>query len=310
MKIAHYLPQSVVANEDIEDQRLTAVKILKKTGISKRHVVSGNETTLTMAQSAAKNLFKKYNIAPSSIDYLIYCTQTPTSTLPSDDFALQAALGLPEDTGTLQFNHGCTGFVYALSLAYALTESQQARRVLIVTSESYTRHLRAEDIGNRAIFGDGAAAVLVEKEAMPFTVLSSHFGADGSGAKHLCLKEMGGAKKLYMNGAEVFAFTIKKIPALVDALLKKAHLMQGDIDYYVFHQANDYMLEHIRIKLGIDSNKFISGKILSTGNTVSNTIPLVLEQLCDEGVLKSGQTIMLVGFGVGLSWAGLTLSLL
>jgi 3-oxoacyl-[acyl-carrier-protein] synthase-3 len=224
----------------------------------------------------------------------------------------------------LDINQGCSGFVYGLALAKSLVEAGLASCVLLVTADTYSKFLHPRDRTVRTIFGDGAAATLVvrsdsEDEAIgPFVL-----GTDGRGACHLIVpagglrqrpdSETGMAteaeggnwrsdENLYMNGPEIFNFTLSAVPPLVEELLLKANGGLPAVDYFVFHQANRFMLERLRNKLKIAPDKFCID-MEDCGNTVSSTIPLALERARRGGRITSGQRVMLVGFGVGYSWA-------
>jgi 3-oxoacyl-[acyl-carrier-protein] synthase-3 len=224
----------------------------------------------------------------------------------------------------MDFNLGCSGFVYGLGLAKGLIETGQARNVLLITAETYSKHIHPGDKSVRTIFGDAASATLVQ------AVHSDHerigpfvYGTDGRGAKNLIVPAGGlrmaqaanpeliddgsGNKRtvnnLYMNGAEIFTFTLRIVPETVSTLLAKAGKRMEDIDLFVFHQANRYMLDHLRRKLGIPEEK-LPIMMAHCGNTVSSTIPILLKDLEKASRLKQGQCLMLLGFGVGYSWGG------
>ena len=182
--------------------------------------------------------------------------------------------------------------------------------ILLVTAETYTKYLRKSDKSNRTIFGDGAAATLIQKDE---TKENFQFilGTDGSGYDNLIVRNGGGRNRinkedeagncLYMNGQNIFIFTIEKIPALVKEILEKNNLTKNDVDYYIFHQANAHILRRQREILDIPAGKFYIN-LEKYGNTVSSTIPIALKDALETGKIKRGQKIMLVGFGVGLSW--------
>jgi 3-oxoacyl-[acyl-carrier-protein] synthase-3 len=227
---------------------------------------------------------------------------------------MQEQLGLRTDCGALDFNQGCSGFVYGLSLAKGLVETQAARNVLLVTAETYSKFLDPKDMGTRVLFGDGAAAALVgSMEASEQLIGPAVFGTDGRGAKNLIVQTGGmrcraetsagpSTRHLYMNGPEVFNFTLETIPPLVTALLERSGLTPDEVDYFIFHQANRFMLEHLREKVHIPASKFCIN-MDEYGNTVSSTIPMALEIALARGQLRRGHRLMVVGFGVGYSWA-------
>lgn len=298
MKISYYLPETVLTNEKLVEiyPDWTVEKIFAKTGIASRHIVRDGESALDLAEGAAKKLFVAYGIDPASINFLLLCTQSGEYKLPSSACLLQNRLGLSKTAGALAFDHGCSGFIYGLSLAKGLIAGGMAKNVLLVTAETYSKYIAPEDKSTRTIFGDGAAAVLIdETEASKIGAFS--FGTDGSGAEKLIVRD----EKLFMDGPEIFNFTLDIVPKTMEDVQSKNGLTRDDIDLYVFHQANKFMLDSIRKINGLPRDKFYVN-LETTGNTVSSTIPIALKQLEDAGRLQSGMKVMLMGFGVGLSW--------
>lgn len=318
---ASYLPAGKLTNEDLarEFGDWNAAKIEAKTGIAVRSVASPGECASDLGMEAARRLFESGACVPADVDFLLLCTQTPDYFLPATACTLQARLGLPTSCGALDFNQGCSGFVYGVSLAKGLIESEMARNVLLITAETYSKFIHPKDRGTRTLFGDGAAATLIGAADSTQDLLGPFvFGTDGSGASNLIVR--GGGMRypdcprasdataapsdgnLYMNGPELFNFTIRAVPPLCSELLTRAGLALSEVDYFVFHQANQFMLEHLRKKLAIPTEKFCIN-LKTYGNTVSATIPMALEAAQARGELRSGQRVMLVGFGVGYSWA-------
>lgn len=319
--IEFFLPRKVVTNADMakEFNSWNAQKIEDKTGIRERHVVEENETALDLAVQACEKLFAGYD--REKIDFVLFCTQSPDYFLPTTACILQDRVGLKKKIGALDFNLGCSGFVYGLSLAKGLIEAGIASNVLLVTSETYTKFIHKMDKGNRTIFGDGAAATIIEKNVTN-KIFDFVLGTDGSGYKNLIVPNGGfrngydmNAKEiidenenirsnnnLFMNGPEIFNFTIENIPGLVEETLAKNKLRSEEVDYFIFHQANKYMLSYLRKKTAIPENKFYIN-LLNTGNTVSATIPIALKDVLETGILKTGDKVFLAGFGVGYSWA-------
>jgi 3-oxoacyl-[acyl-carrier-protein] synthase-3 len=320
----YFLPEGSLNNEQLasEFEAWTAEKIGGKTGIQTRHFVKAGECASDLAVKAAEKLFASGKCDPSQIDFLLLCTQSPDYFLPTTACLLQARLGLRNSCGALDFNLGCSGFVYGLGLAKGLVESGQARNVLLITADTYTKFIHSQDRSVRTLFGDAAAATLVTGIDSEQPLLGPFvYGTDGTGAPNLIVPAGGlrqpvvpnatltedadGNKRtinnLFMNGPEIFTFTLRVVPKVVSDLIRDSAINPDSIDFYVFHQANQYMLEHLRKRLAIPSEKFcISMK--NCGNTVSSTIPIALFDLGREGKLRPGNTIMLVGFGVGYSW--------
>ncbi len=318
--IASYLPDSKLTNEMLSNEfpEWSVDKISTKIGIRERRL-SGFETISEMAVKAALNLFKSSLLNPNEVDYILLCTQSPDYILPTSACIIQHELKIPSSSGAIDFNQGCSGYIYGLSLAKGLIAGQVAKNVLLITSEAYTKHIHPKDKSNRAIFGDAATATWISTGS-GLEIENFILGTDGKGANNLIINNGGSRfpknKKesytdsngnsrnddyLYMNGSEIFNFTLESIPALVTNTLLSNKIQLEDISWFVFHQANAFMLNHLRKKIEIDVDKFPIDMEF-TGNTVSSTIPLVLEKLLIESKVKLNDTLMLTGFGVGYSW--------
>ena len=320
-KIEYYFPENRVFNDS--ENRTT-----KKIGISSKYIAAENETALDLAIKAAEKIFKNGIIRKEEIDFLLFCTQSPDYILPTSACIIQEKLGLSTSCGALDFNLGCSGFIYGLSLAKGLIKSNQATNVLLLTADTYSKYINENDLSTSLLFGDGAAATLITKSEDD-CIGEFVFGTDGSGAHNLIIYSgaarepvaSNGATKfvdgrghirnksdLYMNGPEVFNFAMREVPESIYSLLEKEHKTINDYDYFVFHQANQYMLNALRKRLEIDINKF-SIQMSDCGNTVSATIPIALKREIEAGKIKDGHTILLAGFGVGLSWASCSLKI-
>ncbi|UQB67775.1 3-oxoacyl-ACP synthase III family protein [Epilithonimonas zeae] len=304
--IEYYLPENTLTNADLEKEfpEWDAAKINAKIGIDTRHIAKENETSLDLAFEACQKLFQSYD--KNKIDFILFCTQSPDYFLPTTACILQDKLELRKSIGALDFNLGCSGFVYGLALAKGLISIGIANNVLLVTAETYSKFLDKEDKSNRSIFGDAAAVTIVEKDDSKANFQFS-LGTDGSGFQNLIVQN--GASRfsksenvtLFMNGPEIFNFTIENIPGLVQDTLAKNNLAMEDIDLFVFHQANTYMLNYLRKKCKIPEDKFFID-MKDYGNTVSATIPIAMKSAIDQGKIKSGSKVLMAGFGVGYSW--------
>jgi 3-oxoacyl-[acyl-carrier-protein] synthase-3 len=317
--IEYVLPDNVLTNEQLVQAfpEWTVEKIVSKTGIQNRHMAAQGEFASDLAVRAAKKLFDSGGCTPDEIDFILLCTQSPDYFLPTTACLVQHELGIPMTAGALDFNLGCSGFVYGLGMAKGLIETGQARNVLLITSETYSKYLANEDKSSRAIFGDAAAATLITaRDNSTSDIGTTVWGTDGSGAANLmvrngAMRHPSGAEgtqrpSLYMNGAEIFTFTLRVVPDAIETLLQKSGYSLADFDLFVFHQANNYMLEHLRKRLKIPEDKFYV-YLESCGNTVSSTIPIALKEAQREKKLKKNDLVMLVGFGVGYSWAAATI---
>lgn len=319
--ICSFLPPSKLTNGELSQlfPDWTPEKILEKTGIKERRIVSSGVCASDLAFMAAKQLIK---IGGKEADFLLFCTQTPDYLLPTTACILQHRLGLSNACAALDFNLGCSGYIYGLALSTSLLESGAAQRVLLLTGDTYTKLIHPLDRGTRTIFGDAGTATLIAKSANA-RLHSFVLGSDGSGAEELMVKSSGirfpringrpanvndsgnvnDPEWLHMNGPEIFNFTLRTVPGLVREVLAKANLSLAEVDLVVFHQANAFMLEHLRRKLEIPNEKFVL-HLEYCGNTVSSTIPLALEHVISSGRLQPGMKVLLVGFGVGYSWGG------
>lgn len=317
--IAYYLPEKVLTNEELVNEfpEWTVEKVAAKVGISGRHIAAQDEFVSDMAVKAASRLFSESGIDKCTIDFVLLCTQSPDYFLPTTACIVQDRLGLSTSAGALDFNLGCSGYVYGLALAKGLIVSGVAKKVLLLTSETYSKFIERQDKGNRTIFGDGASATIISTDGS-YKIGEFTLGTDGSGANNLIVKNgaMRNARSadggspddyLFMDGAEIFNFTIGAVPSLVRNTLEKNRLEMDDVDAFVFHQANQYMLSHLRKKIGIPPEKFIL-HMDSCGNTVSATIPIALKEGVSMVPASSSKHVLLAGFGVGYSWGAVILT--
>lgn len=321
--LSYYLPERVVTNEELvrEFPEWSVEKVAQKVGVDARHLAAEDETAGDMAEKAARKLFAEYNISPKDIDFLLLCTQSPDYFLPSTSCLLQDRLGIPTTAGAFDYNLGCSGCIYGMAVAKGLIAAGIARNVLLLTAETYNKYLHPSDKSNRSIFGDGAAACLISTEGFA-EIGEFTLGSDGSGANNLIVKT-GAARQmkptgesvtddeghvwyddyLYMNGGAIFNFTLDAVPSMMKQILEKNGLEKEQIDYYVFHQANKFMLNTIRKVCVLPKEKF-HVDLTTTGNTVSSTVLIALKDCLEHSTVTSGMKVMVAGFGVGLSWGG------
>ncbi len=291
--------------------------IEEKTGIRQRHIAAPEETAADLAVKASEQLFQQYNIDRSTIDFVLLCTQAPDYPLPTTSCLIQDRLGLRTGCGALDFNLGCSGYVYGLALADGLIQSGAASRILLLTAETYSKYIDPDDRSLRTIFGDGAAATLVTAGETP-SLWGFQFGSDGSGGDMLLVSD-GGSRpaadaiaprhrkrwksRLYMDGPSLINFTVEAVPRLVDEILDANDLSDDDIGYYLMHQATWKMLDQLRSRMAIQPER-LPIDLAEVGNTVSCTLPILIAGMRNRGELAAKSVNMLVGFGVGLSWAG------
>jgi 3-oxoacyl-[acyl-carrier-protein] synthase III len=314
--IEYYHPECELTNADLarDFSQWSPEQIFTKTGIRLRHVAGPTETSVDLAVRAAEKLFARGAVAPNQVDFLILCTQTPDYFLPTSACLVQDRLGVTGKAGSFDINQGCAGFIYGLAVAKGLVESGSADRVLLLTADTYTRLVRKTDWNVRSLFSDGASATLVSarpagSETKPF-IGPFCFGTDGSGADRLIVRT-GGFRNparsapedpyVAMNGPAVFAFGLERVPKAVAELLEKDGTPFSAVDLFVFHQASSVMLEALRASMQIPPEKFFVN-IADHGNTVSSTIPIAFRDAHAQGRIQPLDTVLLSGYGVGLSW--------
>lgn len=315
--VEYYLPDKILTNQDIENQYpdWNASKVEKKVGIRQRHIAANDESSLDLAVKAAERLLIDFD--RKVIDFIIFCTQSPEYLLPTSACIIQDKLGLKKSIGALDFNLGCSGYIYGLALAKGLINSGISQNVLLLTGETYSKFIAKEDIGNRSIFGDAGSATIISRSDEEH-IGEFVFGTDGKGAENLIVKKPTAKQGyalhenehpvIYMNGPEIFNFTIEIIPSLISETLSKNNRCFNDISYLIMHQANKYMLDFLISNMGIDPGK-CHVDLLNYGNTVSNTIPIALKDAIDLKIITIDDIVQLAGFGVGYSWGSVILKI-
>lgn len=297
-------------------------KIAEKTGIRARHVAAEDECASDFGVIAAQRLLDKTGVETADIDYLIFCTQTPDYLAPTTACLVQQRLGLQTHIGALDINLGCSGYIYALGVAKALIETGQATKLLLITADTYSKFVNPGDKSVRALFGDAAAATLMSARGDAEAIGPFIYGTDGSGAQDLIVPNSGMRNRaadnpaeeytdrhgntrsdhnIYMNGRAVIEFTLREVPKAIQSLCDKAGVSMDDIDAVIPHQASATVLEGIRKKLDLPRERFVVC-MEDIGNTVSCSVPIAMKRALGTGQIKPGGLLLLVGFGVGLSW--------
>ncbi len=320
-RLAYYLPEIVEENKE--------VRLRKKTGILRRHVCPEDMTAADMAVNAAVKLFDD-SFAREKIDFLLYCTQSPDYPLPSTACILQDRLEIANCCGALDFDLGCSGYIYGLGMAKGLIESGQAKNVLLLTSETYTKYIHPDDHAVRPLFGDAATATVISAiEADVSGINGFVYGTDGSGADKLIVP-VGGMRQryqstpvietedkygnvrtnqnLYMDGGAIMDFALDVVPETVEQILSKTGLKKEGLDFCVFHQANKFILKSLQQICELTEIPYWND-VAEYGNTVSNSIPIALVDLMKVKKATALKNVMLIGFGVGLSWGGCVVDL-
>jgi 3-oxoacyl-[acyl-carrier-protein] synthase-3 len=288
----------------------------EKLGIDSIRVATASETPASMGADAVNKVLAKSSVTPDDLDFLICVTQNPDYLLPTTACLIQHKANLPRSILAYDVNLGCSGYVLALAQAKALITSGMAKRGIVVTTDVYNRVIDRSDRNTFGLFGDAAAATLVEECEPGFGIGNFFYGTEGAGADALIVRRGGSAIPardgsredfLHMDGKSVYKFVVKLIPPAVQNFLSKENLVVSDIDQWFFHQANKHMNGELCRIMGVPLEKAFFD-ITDIGNTVSATIPIAIERAINTGSL-SGSRIVMCGFGVGLSWGGCTYTL-
>lgn len=320
--IEYYLPEKILTNRDLQSEfpHWDVDKIEKKSGVLERHIAGADETALDLSIKACEKLFMQYD--KSRIDGIIYCTQSPDYIMPSNAFLLQKHFALNGSALAFDFNHACTGYIYALMMANSFIRSGMVQRLLLVNADTYSKYINPKDRSTRVLFGDGAAASIVEATDGGEGVIDIELATYGEGYDKFMIPA-GGARMphttatameetdaagntrskndIRMDGFAVWSFINSKVPDQIRTIVKRNELDMDGVDLFIFHQASLMTLESLVKVLHLDREKvFIN--ISHVGNTVSASIPIALKDAIDAGKIRKGQKIILSGFGVGLSY--------
>lgn len=316
----HYLPPLVITNHDLEKIMDTSDEWIKKrTGISSRHMSQG-ENTSDMAGKAAAHILEKRNIPASEIDFIIVATMTPDATSPSTACLVQEKIGATK-AFCFDLSAACSGFVYAMATASHLMESGAYQYGLVLGAETMSKVIDFEDRSTAVLFGDGAGGVLLERTEGRSCLLAEDLHSDGTKGMALTASQRlvthpflesssSTSHFLTMDGRGIFDFVIKRVPETIETILAKGNIAKENLDYVIAHQANSRLLKTISKKVSIPLEKFASN-IAETGNTSAASIPILFDQMVEKGQLKlgSGQHVLLTGFGGGLTWGSILVSI-
>jgi len=317
-QVAHYVPEQVVTNHDLAQIMDTNDEwISSRTGIRQRHI-SKTESTSDLATEVAKKLMAKAGITGEYLDFIILATITPDSMMPSTAARVQANIGANK-AFAFDLTAACSGFVFALSTAEKFIRSGQYKRGLVIGSETLSKVIDWEDRTTAVLFGDGAGGVLLESSEQQ-TFLAESLYTDGSRGEVLQSSFVGLSspysnkevdhKYLSMDGRAVFDFAIRDVAKSIQSLLAAAPVAVDEIDYFFLHQANDRILDKIAKKIGVPREK-LPANMMEYGNTSAASIPILLSECVDQGLIKldGSQTILLSGFGGGLTWGSLLVTI-
>lgn len=331
--IACTVPSSFRTIEDEGDLfggDLARINRLKRDiGVHKRHISLKGECASDLCEHAAKFLISKMNYDPLSIDGLITVTQTPDYFQPATSLVLHGRLGLAKDCATFDINLGCSGYIYGLWIASMMVSSGMGKRVLLLVGDTISRCVSPYDRAIAPLFGDAGSATLIEKDE-PERIISFVLHSDGKGYNHLIIpagafrkrssdetskilhQDDGGLRSeehLYMNGAEIFNFSIREVPPLIEEVLTLSGWIKEEIDYFIFHQANKFIIQNIARRLKISIEKAPYDVFEKYGNQSSASIPVTISEKLSSVRNTSGLKIIMAGFGAGLSWAACALTL-
>ena len=289
-------------------------KTIKMIGVESRFWANKNTTAMDLCIESAERMLNENNFDRNDIDGLIFVSQTPNLRMPASSFIAHEILKLKKECAVFDVNLGCSGYVYGLWLANSLIKSG-LKKILLLAGETPSKIINLNDPATAFLFGDAGSSTLIgnsdEKFESTFLINTDGSGAStitipqGINGNYFDIKDLNDPSKLYMDGAKVFNFTIKEIPKIIQQACEKTGRAVSEWDYILLHQANKFMLDHIYKKTNTPKNKQLIN-IQVFGNTSSVTLPLLLT---DKAFDKSKENIMLVGFGVGLSWAAVGLKM-
>lgn len=308
-----YVPEKILTNSDLEKIVDTNDEwIVSRTGIRERHIAAPHEATSDLAYEAALKALKSANMKAEDLDLIIIATVTPDSSFPSTACILQDKLGA-RGAAAFDLSAACSGFVYSLATAVGFIQNGMYNNALIIGADTLSRITDYTDRNTCVLFGDGAGAVIIGEVPEGRGFQSFDLGAEGSGGNLLKL-EAGGSRLpasqqtvedkkhfIYMNGREVFKFAVRIMGSATERVLTKAGLGKEDIDLFVPHQANIRIIQSAMQRLDLPPEKCVIN-VDKYANTSAASIPLALVEAAEEGRMKEGDTVLMVGFGGGLTW--------
>lgn len=308
--IAHALPTKRISSQEIADAHGFELGfITQKLGISERRILKDDESVSGLATSAVDKLLREAGVAKDEIDILLVVSQTPDYCLPHVSAIVHGSLGLSPDVLAMDLSLGCSGYVYGLATISSLMQTHSFTKGVLVTADAYSRVVDPTDRNTAPLFGDAATATLLSPNPR-YQVGATTFGTNGALHESLIVHGSGSTleprESLRMDGRSIFNFAMRIVPNDVKRCLELNALEIDDIDKFVFHQANAFMLESLRQRMGIEGAKVVVN-LREVGNTTSSSIPLALEPILCAGS-EQPHHILLSGFGVGLSWASTVVS--
>lgn len=310
--IGTYVPEKKLTNFELEQMVETNNEwIIQRTGIHERRISRPDEFTSDLCVSAVKDLIRRYNKKVEDVDMIIVATSTPNFPFPSVSSIIQDQLNISQ-TGAIDLRAACAGFVYALHTAHSLISSGFHKKILILGADTISKITDYTDRSTCILFGDGAGAVLVERDEQSKSFIGFHLGSDGRGAQHVyrsgLSKKVNGielidTQYLVQNGREVFRWVVRNVPDSIRQILEKTQMSLNQVDWFIPHSANLRLIEPICEKLEYPMEKTLYS-LVNFGNTSAATIPLALDLGIREGKVKNGDRVLMYGFGSGLVHAG------
>lgn len=327
--LASAVPQRIVPTSDYEAVFGAAeiAKVIRATGVQRRRVAPDGMCTSDLCFAAGERLLDDLGWERDSVDSLVFVSQTADYVLPATSCLLQDRLRLPTTCAALDLNLGCSGYIYGLWVASHLVASGASRRCLLAVGEVASRRIGPRDRSAVMLFGDAGTVTALEPTEDRETSWTFDLGTDGSGGKHLIVPAGGtrllpgvqndvvrtyddgnprSLNDLYMNGSEIFLFTLNRVPQLLSGIEQAAEVSRSEVDAFVFHQANEFMLKHLMKNMALPAEK-VPLILKDYGNTSSASIPLALTATLGERLSREPLNLILAGFGVGLSWGAVSL---
>ena len=295
------LPGRTITNDALSRMVDTSdAWITSRTGIRTRHWCTADESAATLAIAAAKQALQRSGLAPADIACCVCATLSAPDATPSVACQVQAALGLPENRPALDINAACSGFLYGMAVARGMLTTLGGQYALVIGCEALSRLMDPADRSTCVLFGDGAGAAIFRLADTPFALT---LGARGSDVLHAGGPDRNGSAPITMDGKAVFRFAVEAIPRCIGELLGRTGLELEDIDWFVPHQANRRIIDHVAKKLRLPEGRFYQN-MERYGNTSAASIPIALDEMAESGLLLRGQKVMCIGFGAGLTWGG------
>ena len=295
------LPGRTITNDALSRMVDTSdAWITSRTGIRTRHWCTEDESAATLAIAAARQALDRSGLAPADIACCVCATLSAPDATPSVACQVQAALGLPENRPALDINAACSGFLYGMAVARGMLTTLGGQYALVIGCEALSRLMDPTDRSTCVLFGDGAGAAIFRLADTSFALT---LGARGSNVLHAGGPSREGSAPITMDGKAVFRFAVEAIPRCIEELLGRTGLELEDIDWFVPHQANRRIIDHVAKKLRLPEGRFYQN-MERYGNTSAASIPIALDEMAESGLLLRGQKVMCIGFGAGLTWGG------